>query len=87
MPALPTPPDARAVLANLLQDPAHPTHPLIWLPNPPPHLPGNLDQRRQRHAQDIQSYRHQLRDLSQSAGIPMIWVTEDVWGNTTTEPL
>lgn len=87
MPALPTQPDARATLANLLRDPAHPTQPLIWLPYPPPHLPGNLDARRQRHAQDLQSYRIQLRDLSHRAHIPMIWVTEDVWGNKTTEPL
>lgn len=87
MPVPPTPPAARAALANLLQDPQQPAHPLIWLPNPPPHLAGNLTARRQQHAQDLQSYRSQLRDLSHRAQIPMIWVTEDVWGNKTTEPL
>lgn len=88
MPTNPTTrPAALVSLANLLSDPDNPAQPRIWFPNPPPHLAGDLTARRQRHAQDLQHYRSQLRDLSRQTDIPLVWVTQDLWGNQTTEPI
>lgn len=73
-----TPPNARATAAlqTLLSDPERPGQPLIWTPTcPPPNLSGDLATRRRLHAQNIQAYRNQVRQLSQQAGIEIVWVT------------
>lgn len=86
-----TPPAARATsaLQTLLSDPERPNHPRIWTPScPPANLQGRtLEARRQEYAQSIQAYRNQVRDLAQTAGIEVIWVTCTLWGEKTIEPV
>lgn len=85
-----TPPNARATAAlqTLLSDPEHPKNYRLWTPTcPAASLPGNLEARRRQNAQDIQAYRNQVRQLSQQAGIEVIWVTRTMWGETTIEPV